>query len=101
MSTPIVDTVSDITATDSSTSTTPAMDSTDIQSTSDVLDISLKAIDQAMKDIKLHISKVRTIKKEIISLGKSIKKLEAKKNRGRKTALDANGEKRRSRVYLP
>jgi len=59
--------------------------------TSDDIDNILKELDATVKQFKVQITRVRTLKKDIQYIEKSLKKLQSKKTKKKKPATDENG----------
>lgn len=69
--------------------------------TSEELDTILKELDSTVKVFKTQITRVRALKKEVIFLEKTVKKLQSKKNKKKKPATDENGEVKKNGFARP
>ena len=69
--------------------------------TSSEIDSILKELDVTLKTFKNQISRVRTLKKDIIFLEKSLKKLQTKKTKKKKPILDENGDVKKNGFARP
>ena len=59
--------------------------------TSEELDTLLKELDATVKNFKAQITRVRALKKDVVYLEKTVKKLQSKKTKKKKPATDENG----------
>jgi len=59
--------------------------------TSEELDTLLKELDTTVKNFKAQITRVRALKKDVVYLEKTVKKLQSKKTKKKKPATDENG----------
>lgn len=79
---------------------TPVVDSVASTTTSDEFENTFRDIENFMKGFKSAVSKLRQLKREIVSIEKSLNKHEQRRARRKMASLDENGNKRKNGFSL-
>ena len=78
----------------------PVSDNVESSTTSEAFETTFREIENFMKDFKGAVSRLRHLKREIISIEKNLKKHEDRRARRKRSVLDENGNKRKNGFSL-
>lgn len=78
----------------------PVVENVESSSTSEAYESTFKEIESFLKDFKGAVSRMKTLKREIVSMEKSLRKHEERKERRKRASLDENGNKRKNGFTL-
>lgn len=75
-------------------------DNVDSTTTSEAYESTFRDVENILKDFKTAITKLRQLKREIVTMEKSLRKHEERKARRKRASLDENGNKRKNGFSL-
>ena len=78
----------------------PVVESVESTSTSEAYESTFKEIETFLKDFKHAVSRMKNLKREIVSMEKALRKHEERKERRKRASLDENGNKRKNGFTL-
>lgn len=78
----------------------PVVENVESTSTSEAYEATFKEIETFLKDFKSAVSRMKTLKREIVSMEKALRKHEERKERRKRASLDENGNKRKNGFTL-